>query len=244
MNASRGSTMFFVHVPKTAGSSVNEILSGSGMVGKANIEQELAADIDTKREAWEDNEWLSGHVYYDRAVLEMSQLGISPRFFACIRDPTEHIVSHVNWLLEIQCRGLDFFFDHPKIIQLISFQTHMVDFTDRNSVCDLLMRHAYLFLNYQTRFVVGDDHEGIDKVERDRRIASYEFIGSSANIIELVERMGVSGVKTSPRVNVSNRHFDPEIFYDPWVQQFLGQANSRDSDLIAQVEKEFGTSLD
>src|SRR3546814_15866737 len=89
----------FIHVPKTAGSTVNAIMKGHSPNGRGHIEELLDEDMEFKK-AVNNLDWMSGHVSRDRIAIRIREVSRWPvRFFACVRNATEHLASHYNSLL-------------------------------------------------------------------------------------------------------------------------------------------------
>src|SRR3546814_10943077 len=89
----------FIHVPKTAGSTVNAIMKGHSPNGRGHIEELLDEDMEFKK-AVNNLDWMSGHVRRDTIAIRIREVSRRPvRFFACVRNVTDHLASHYNWML-------------------------------------------------------------------------------------------------------------------------------------------------
>src|SRR3546814_7394188 len=83
----------FIHVPKTAGSTVNAIMKGHSPNGRGHIEELLDEDMEFKK-AVNNLDWMSGHVSRDRIAIRIREVSRRPvRFFACVRNATDHLAS-------------------------------------------------------------------------------------------------------------------------------------------------------
>lgn len=145
--------LFFLHIPKTAGSSVNYSLQNQlqGMPTYTHIEG-LADRWDTLLDA----RFLSGHITY--SVYEKN---FSPSNFilaAFFREPYQHLVSHLNWVRHLmEPEKKSFLLDHPPVVQNIADKLSTLDFTSINTwhnfIKELKPIQYGLFDNLQVRYL-------------------------------------------------------------------------------------------
>ena len=124
--------IFFIHIPKTGGSSVNKVLAESGLKGRSHcqaaIRQGSGRDL-------MDSDYLSAHIPI--GALERSvAVNLSEwRLYSAVRNPIEQLRSHINWQYQVYYKGPTFFYGHPRERQqlILNFLT-----ADRNSRFSML----------------------------------------------------------------------------------------------------------
>lgn len=224
----------FVHVPKTAGSSVNRVLRRVARGGVEHCESVLTSpDLLRKRTA--SAGWISGHVPLD--VLRGAVRAATDRplhFFTAIREPTAQVASHYNWLIEIFHRGRSFYDDHPERIRAISERIRATDNSDPAAVIDNLRRFHGLFLNQQSRIVLGTRFDWT-RGQLPKHLRAYDYVATDKTIPELVERLTGRPAPDMPRENASPYHFDPGIFSRGPLRNFLMRNNYLDWTLYRTV---------
>ena len=160
--------LFFVHIPKTSGSSVNRLLQQ--IYGPENTvthaEYALPALL-SGQEPTRQVDCVSGHVllsvwlaYRDTSAYQLATV---------LRDPWARLVSHVNWLARMS-DGADLPGgpSHASVAAAAA-QIGQTDFSDRDSICRLVdvcnaqpMLNA--FDNLQTRMLL--DRGGLNTLFR------------------------------------------------------------------------------
>lgn len=87
-----GPRLFFVHIPKTAGTTLNAIAGKLFQRAQEHLENLDWRDV----EAFADFNFLSGHLSSRMPVQLYRPKGF--RFFTMFREPAEQFVSHLRWL--------------------------------------------------------------------------------------------------------------------------------------------------
>lgn len=225
----------FVHVPKTAGSTVNFYMKQSGTAGQAHVEalfrqpDKVASEIARYR-------WVSGHVAYPKMHDTLAQATRRKvRYFTAVRTPDKHVMSHLNWLVEIYHKGGKFYDNHPPRVKQISERIRTSDTSDPKVIVDLLHSARKLFLNCQSRLVLGPGNEHVSYDEMVQRLEVYEMIGTERSLPALIERVSGLEYKDSERKNVSPYHFPVEVFQDSFVADYLREKNASDYALYDYV---------
>lgn len=225
--------IFFVHVPKTAGSTVNAHLKQAMPNGRAHCEAIINNPAALKQAA-ESMDWLSGHVDLTRARNNLSAVSNRPvRYFACLREPTKHVRSHYNWLIEIFHRGESFYENHPAVVKEISARIRGTDNSDPLGIIANLKKNSMLFLNFQSRISLGNGFRW-NSGALHQQLDTYEMIACEDGLGALIERMTGSPVSTLSRANEARYHFDPAVFQTPELQEFLKRNNTLD-DIIYHI---------
>jgi len=226
--------IFFIHVPKTAGSTVNHYLENKSNNGFSHCESFINQE-EILRGRVDIVDWLSGHVNYEvarNAIEAITDRKI--KFYSCMREPKEQVISHFNWLIEIGYKSNEFFYSHPINIQNISFEIRASDLNNKYSVMNILTKYRGLFLNSQARTILGrnltNDRNVIRKI-----LSEYEFIGTNKSLDILINRVVGENSASTIKKNVSTYHFDTSLFDDEEIDYFLKVHNGIDSLLYKLV---------
>ncbi|KAA9020754.1 class I SAM-dependent methyltransferase [Sphingobium limneticum] len=157
-NTAMPKKLCFMHIPKTAGSSVNEYFTA--LVGENKSKSFAEHDVyggDTVKNLLENFSFLSGHLFYGA----FSDIDKDDILFTILRDPYEHITSQLKWL-----KGYSL--DHRALekSELASEVREVVDLVSQTSLesvhelDELLIRLPpfgfHLLNNMQSRFIIGD----------------------------------------------------------------------------------------
>jgi hypothetical protein len=225
----------FVHVPKTAGSTVSRALQSCSYRGCEQCQNVPAADL---IEYARRGDWLSGHL--PREVFETNFAGLdrATEYFSTVRHPVTQLVSSLNWQLECFRRV-----DLPRLgpapdNEPIVADIRAADFSNVRSTIALLEKYADVFLNFQSRFIIGRDFETIPESEFNRRLASYLYIADEHHLPNLYRAFGFTELPEhidALRENVSPRHFDASIFQSATVLGFLARRHAHDFRLYEAV---------
>lgn len=225
--------IFFVHVPKTAGSTVNSYLREHMPNGHSQCHAFFYDDEELRRIS-NTCDWLSGHIDFATAESRLQNATERPvRYFSCMRSPTKHVMSHYNWLIEIFYRGKSFYEAHPPIIKEIS-EIIRGSGSDADSITKNLDRFAGLLLNVQSRIILGHSFNWSDDLVS-LRLGGYEKISNSASLDDLLSKIIGAPTRAQRTENVSRYHFDPDIFETEQIQQFLRTRNNLDEILYSTV---------
>ena len=217
--------VFFVHIPKSLGTSVNAHLLHWSNNGRAHCQSIMRVKRKMRRAA-KKSDWLSGHVNIGRAQrVIQSHTDRDIRFFTCIRDPVDQIRSHYNWVLSLAERGA--YDTSPERIRKI----HEALISSDNNCPDVVIRnlrdHAGLFLNFQSRVAMLNWGKTVNARTLKRSLGRYEMIGTEETVGRVIERITGETLEVS-RLNTNRYRFDAEIFESPRVQKFLEQEHSAD----------------
>lgn len=224
--------IFFVHVPKTAGSTVNDYLQQRLPSGRSHCEAFINGDRLSDIASTAD--WISGHVDLATASARLkTTTRRKVRFFSAVRSPVKQVVSHYNWLIEIAHRGRDFYNSHPAGIRAIS-EAIRSSGTDAASIAANLRRWPSLFLNMQSRYVLGHDFHATSEAQIRERLGIYEYVGLSDNISPLVEAISGAPASDERAMNSSRYHFNPDVFTTDELVDCLQASNQLDT-LLYQI---------
>ncbi len=217
----------FVHIPKTAGSTVNAVLKRHFDHGFEHCEGIIERRAQLKRVA-EKVDWISGHVPFHLMRGRLQQVTDRPlRFFSIMREPVSHVCSHYNWLLEIHRKGGRFYDNHPPYIQSISKRLRDSDNSDPSAVIQNLLADRGLFLNIQSSMILGKNFDW-NSGRLLTHLRKYEFIGTPKDLPELLSRMCGAAQPTPDVHNAALYHFDRDIFSHAQLRNFLMRHNFLD----------------
>lgn len=228
-NGRKNPLMVFVHIPKTAGSSVNKMLSQWDSRGKDHCEGPMNRDPQEFSERLREFSWVSGHI--SRPILEDHLKGMTDRpleFFTLVRDPISQICSHYNWLIEIFHRGEKFYRSHPRAIKDISARIRNSDNSNSKNIIENLDAFGFLFLNQQSRIALGKNHEKLSTIEKNKILLTFKSIRPQNEISDLIRDMTGQSVAAPLSENVSKYHFDKDIFRSPELTSFLNTKHAGD----------------
>ena len=232
----------FVHVPKTAGSTVNRVLWLCSHRGYEHCETNPQPLLDLALH----NDWLSGHFPRDGFAGALNWLGRPIEYFSAVREPVSQILAALNWQFEIYHRGPEYFCAHGHEMQLVSAEVRATDFSKPSSIIALLLRYAHVFLDCQARFILGGDFASISDSEVARRVATYSHITTTQNLSALYPAFGFAalpgGAKELWENAAEKYHFDTAQFQSQEIMEFLAHHNHNDLRLYTCVQKTFSSA--
>ena len=230
----------FVHVPKTAGSTVNAVLGRCSPRGLGHCEGIL--DTNAFIGYASDCDWLSGHISRDVFAGRLIWLNRPVEYFATTREPIAQLLSMLNWHFEISHRGTESFLAHSVPTQRKIAEVQATDFSRLSAVMALLLKPDNGFLNCQARFILGADFDSIADSEITRRLNSYCYIATEQTLPDLYQAFGFAEVPRDAhelRENAASKyHFDTTIFKTSELRAFLAYHHRHDIalyDLVRQT---------
>ena len=234
--------IFFMHIAKTAGSYLNARFRAA--LGDESVATHIEASIgDTAAlRARLDSgvRFFSGHVMYAHWRDIAGPLADEFRTICILRDPIEHIASHIQWLdhynrpeFAREYRHLDEF--HRRVVDRIG----AVDITEIGQLdrflADLSGLEVRLFDNCQSRYFVASGRRTYDSIRplslSDRFAVSQAVSNFDAvvfqddletGVAEISKATGVALASSATRVNpaLSDRRIDTS---NPVIRQILSR---------------------
>ncbi|WP_095587942.1 hypothetical protein [Actibacterium ureilyticum] len=226
-----------VHVPKTAGTTINAALAATLGPGRDHI-QALIRDRAALADTLSGARWVAGHVPLPVLRTALAEQRVSARFVTALRAPVAHVASHYNWLIEIGHRGRAFLQGHPPEIRDIHLHLRNTDNSNPAAVIANLETYAGLFLNCQARHVIGR-HYALAETAFLNELDAYDTVVFSDDVRAGLARF-LPGRPADPATrNQSRYHFDPAIFDHPALRTFLMDRNRADETLWAVANARF-----
>jgi len=224
----------FLHIPKTAGSTVNAALGSFFAHGHEHIEH-IIGDLPKLKRVADEMDWVSGHVPFHVMKGQLKRATTRPlRFFSILREPMSQVRSHYNWLIEIHYKGERFYRGHPEKIKAISERLRKSDNSDPDAIAANLQRFAGLFLNTQSRILLGNEFNW-NSGQLLRFLRQYEFIATPDHFDELLTRMCGDPQPTPKSKNVAHYRFDRRIFETTKLRNFMLRNNFLDQILYQSI---------
>ncbi|WP_192180067.1 sulfotransferase family 2 domain-containing protein [Mesorhizobium amorphae] len=222
----RAPLIFFVHVPKTAGSTVNSYLMKLLPDGSIHSEGWFYDDANMHR--LDALSWVSGHIPYSVASTRIRQFtNRRVEYFACVRDPTDRVRSHYNWVIEIFHRS-----GYDSNLEVVKGMSEQI----RNSGYGIpaiqanLLKYRWHFLDIQAIYL-AKDREPV----AGGSFGSFKFVATPDRLTDLLYTMTGKKVSVARRENKSSKHFDPQLFREPEMESFLRRHNALDEQLFEFV---------
>lgn len=216
--------VFFMHIAKTAGSYFNEILKSALGTETLRVHCEFSVgSSEDLRVALESGvRVFSGHVMNPLWDEMAEPLGISFRKITLLRDPIEHLASHLLWLEQYTRANMwKHYRDLDRAHQIVADRLSAIDLTDVGQLDDYLTNlsglEVRLFDNCQARYFLMQGRQDVksykplclaDAKVLSKAIKDFDAIGFQDNLGEDVPRLGQSvGLDlqyVDKRVNTAN----------------------------------------
>ncbi|MGD0639112.1 MAG: hypothetical protein ABSC22_00065 [Roseiarcus sp.] len=223
----------YVHVPKTAGTTVKKILNVCAFGG--DVVDDPASFLNLARKF----AWIGGHVPRDHLASGLIWIDRPIEYFSTVREPAIQLVSNLNFAWKRA--GEDHYYDlHTLRQQQVDAEVMSTDFSDLAAVKSLLLRRAEYFLNTQSLYVLGADFLYISDDEFARRLATYTYVANDTDLPKLYRTFGFAQLPENVdeiRENVAKPHFDARIFDSPEMREFLAYHHRHDQRLYAAVRR-------
>lgn len=189
--------LFFLHIPKTAGSSVLKYYSIFAHTQHTHIESDR--DNNFKNVETNNSQFISGHITFGEAT---NLLNLSDFLFTTIiRDPIDQLLSHINWICHISKKeNHEKYPNTPQEIRNLGKELLHVDFTNHLSVRKWVnniptIGHTLLD-NCQSRYLLTD--AAPTKLEPEHgtkacyNLDKFDIVGNFENISNFIKRVNRS----------------------------------------------------
>jgi len=228
--------IFFLHIPKTGGSSINHFLDSVLGSGISHIQGQ--SDLEEVKKV--DCYYLSGHVSY--AILEGDIFNRDNYFvITMLRNPIAQVLDEFNWLLNIQHVEKKTVAEE---IWNISDEIDKADCSKPEIVMDIYKRHAWLFQNAQTRILSSKELDSLDSALSN--LKKIDLVGVTERFDSFLTTFcKIYSIARPDRTWYENPTLIQKIDIE-WVEQnpevlsFLAEYNSKD---ICLYQNAFRISL-
>ncbi len=184
--------VFFMHIPKTAGTSFNTFSRSYFPQDKTIIHIE-SEDKETYPILEKEKNYLSGHL----SIQKIKESFDVSRFdlHTIIREPYSHLHSHLRWVKRLGAdRKSGFFKKHHNTIQDISIKLNETDLTIGNNLRALIGNlkgiELDFFDNLQTRYFLDYRPEKVeisDFVDAKKNISLFKSIGLTEKYPQFIQ---------------------------------------------------------
>jgi len=236
VNSNKFQPILFVHIAKTAGSSVNNYLKDN-ISGSSYLHVESSPDWNSIH--FSDEHYISGHLTYREFK---NRLDTSCYLkLVTLRNPIDHLISHLSWIRKIS-DDADRFEAHPTYIQTLSLKLKDTDLSIpeqlHKTICSFTTQEFALLDNTQTRYlrektgshavkaedvlsaienlqtfdVVGCSEKLDDFLAEVSRLKGWDFSGSSPQENRLSSKFGLSSKSELAEVLNPLIHYDIKLY--------------------------------
>jgi hypothetical protein len=181
--------LFFMHIPKTAGTSFNNYIRQYFGFGKSHTHIQTTP-LQEQQSMARESDFLSGHItfehidtiYIDRPNIDRHTI---------VRDPLKQLHSHIAWVKGIALdQGSEFFKKHNALVQKMGqdlFQTNLSEPGNLKQLVENLDGFQIDFFdNIQTRYFLGYRPERVGQPDCDNAIGNISKFAT----IGLTEKFG------------------------------------------------------
>ena len=240
--------LFFVHVPKTAGESVNA-LAGK-MIGSDCVLSHIESSINLLNNINSiafNVRYVSGH---HRLPDVLSNIDRQIWFVLTIfRNPVEHLISHLKWVKIIGSpENLSTDDGHEDSIRDLACQLWKINLNDVDALAELIYEGSdlarQLFDNCQTRYMIEYRENIINSRDAQQAVDAIKFvdyIGFTESLSGVSRAMSSAlGVKYNPKQipYVNRAKMDDVVnLHDPAVLKFYREAVRWDAFLYTAAQK-------
>lgn len=214
--------LLYVHIAKTAGSTINNVVSSWFEENQSLIHVESKSD-------WSDYvnthyvKFLSGHRPYKEFIKNDIVKSLYSKAIS-FREPYAHVISHIAWIRALaESENKDRFLAHPKYIQDLSVKLSNSDLscakTLKNLIAKLNVEEFRLLDNCQLRYIrtaiTKEKVDVTDVTDSIHNLKDFDFVGDDSNIsgflARIANRYGIKYSITGRRDNVLSQKFGLDI---------------------------------
>ena len=171
----------YFHVPKSAGSSLNNFLASNIDAYLKHIENEK---ID--RDSLKKYNALSGHVPFSR-IEKLFDLNCVTTLIT-FREPYSYVASHLAWIRKLADEGEEErFHKHPKIFQKIALKMKEFDFSQSSDIEKFIiwLEDIKFFYLHNTQTLYLDLNKNIDQAIKN--LNKIDFVGITDKLDEFID---------------------------------------------------------
>jgi hypothetical protein len=185
--------LLYVHIAKTAGSTVNKVVSEWFGEPHSLIHAESENNLECAMKE-RDIKFLSGHIPYVAFIKQQEELQNYKKAIT-FREPLSHVISHLSWIRSLSLPENKARYDqHPEYIKNLSDKLSAYDLSCPNKITELIesfnASEKRLLDNTQTRYIrteigkVSVDHT--DVFSAVENLTSFNFLGVDSDIAKFL----------------------------------------------------------
>ena len=171
--------IFFLHIPKTGGTSINDTIVKA--IGEEKSVGHAENSCNPKIH-FSDKLFISGHIPYPRVRKSVKMNGYIP--VTIIRNPFDHIVSHISWVRNLKSNNK--IHSAPKKIKKLCDYLNNINYSDEKHLkclADKIFKNYYeVFDNRQIRYLTDtSDNRRLEKLDLNNALqisCDFEHIGN------------------------------------------------------------------
>ena len=213
--------IFFMHIAKTAGSSLNTLIARHYPASRVQMHVENT-EFREDRAYTQGFDFISGHV---RAVEAMRRMDIEGFFWITLmREPLSHLVSHLCWVRRVaDDESSAFFRRHPRGIRELALMLKSVDMGVPEELDHFLSRDdqrvTNLFHDCQTRYFLPPNQKGSleqqSLVNAKKMLNKFDLVGTTENYAEFISslcrKFGWEIPVAEERINANSNRYGIDV---------------------------------
>jgi hypothetical protein len=238
--------LFLIHIPKTAGTTVNHLLSRIYGEGRVLLHIESQPQLLPNLAAVPpETRYVSGHL---RLPTVLANLAREQWFvFALLRNPVRHLISHLKWVKALAAPGNeDSLGRHSEIIQAMAWRLWDTSLNDIDAihrfVHDDFAEARQLFDNCQVRYLIAFREGFIDAMDAHaaaEALGQLDYVGLTESFAEVYETLSqVTGIRLDAAAaeHMNRARIDETVDLDePAIRDFYCDAVRWDAMVYSKV---------
>ena len=239
--------LFFVHIPKTAGTSFNNYIRQYFGYRKSHTHIQTTP-LDQQQELARTGDFLSGHITLEHVpTIFRDRPGVD--LHSIVRNPAKQLHSHIGWVKGIaKDTGSDFFHKHHSLVQEMGrdlFQTDLSRPENLSALAENLDGFQIDFFdNIQTRYFLDYRPERVSQEDCNNAIANisrFKTLGLTEKFGEYTARFcDVYGIAQKPVTSVHNPSRVRPLFdiEDPALRTIIEPLVVYDEQLYKEITRQ------
>ena len=239
--------LFFMHIPKTAGTSFNNYIRQYFGYGKSHTHIQTTP-LPEQRCMARDSDFLSGHITYEHIdTIYVDRPNID--LHTIVRDPLKQLHSHIGWVKGIALdQGSEFFRKHNALVQKMGRDLFQTDLSEPGNLKQLVENldgfQIDFFDNIQTRYFLGYRPDRVAQSDCDNaigNISKFATIGLTENFGAYVEEFcDYYAIQQKPVTSVHNPSKVAPLFdvSNPEIRDVLSPLVCYDLQLYKKISEQ------
>ncbi|MEM7195613.1 MAG: hypothetical protein AAF402_11720 [Pseudomonadota bacterium] len=203
--------LFFMHIPKTAGTSFNNVLQQYFAQGKSHIHIQTSS-LEQQKSMADSGHFLSGHLTLEH-VSNIFGNKHAVDLHSILRDPARQLHSHIGWVMGIaRDRNSGFYKKHHQLVQKMGRDLFSTDLSKPENLSDLVNNldgfQIDFFDNIQTRYFLDYRPDRVSQKDCQAALSNLSrmtSVGTTESFAAYVENFcTLYGIDTIPQTTVHN----------------------------------------